>query len=159
MTHAVHAGKLVREDLTRGNQMPHARTRVNAQMTAQRRVLLRDLGYIDGKNASYQWKFAGGRYEQRSLIASETLKQRMPAMFWNKDGVDTGGPMSYGSNNADDFRRASRFADRILKGTHPRDLPVEQPIKFEFAINRKTATALGLKIPQELLLRADEVIE
>ena len=189
--------------------MPHARTRVNAQLTAQRRVLLRalgatglitivparaqqtgkvwrigillprarpavidadpayralahglrDLGYIDGKNASYQWKFAGGRYEQRSLIASETLKQRMPTMFWNKDGVDSGGLMSYGSNNADDFRRASRFADRILKGTHPRDLPVEQPIKFEFAINRKTATALGLKIPQELLLRADEVIE
>ena len=98
-------------------------------------------------------------FEQRSLIASETLKQRMPTMFWNKDGVDTGGLMSYGSNNADDFRRASRFADRILKGTHPRDLPVEQPIKFEFAINRKTATALGLKIPQELLLRADEVIE
>ena len=98
-------------------------------------------------------------YEQRALIASEAQKQRMPTMFWNKDGVDTGGLMSYGPNNADDFRRAARFADRILKGAHPRDLPVEQPLKFEFAVNRKTATALGLKIPQELLLRADEVIE
>ena len=98
-------------------------------------------------------------FEQRALIASEALKQRMPTMFWNKDGVETGGLMSYGPNNADDFRRAARFADRILKGANPRDLPVEQPLKFEFAINRKTATALGLKISEELLLRADEVIE
>ena len=98
-------------------------------------------------------------FEQRALIASEALKQRLPTMFWNKDGVTTGGLMSYGSNNADDFRRAARYTDRILKGTHPRDLPVEQPIRFEFAFNRKTATALGLKISEELLLRADEVIE
>lgn len=98
-------------------------------------------------------------FEQRALIAAEALKHHLPTMFWNKDGVVAGGLMSYGTNNADDFRRAARYVDRILKGTHPRDLPVEQPIKFEFAFNRKTATALGLKISEELVLRADEVIE
>ena len=96
---------------------------------------------------------------QAPRIAERVVKNRLPAMFWTRDHVATGGLMSYGQDNAEHYRRAAAYVDRILKGAKPGDLPVEQPTKLQLVINRKTARALGLTIPQALLLRTDEVIE
>jgi putative ABC transport system substrate-binding protein len=84
---------------------------------------------------------------------------RLPAFHASRDFLGGGGLMSYGSNQADQFRHAADFVDKILKGTKPADLPVEQPTKFELVINLTTAKALGLTIPETFLVRADEVIE
>jgi len=92
-------------------------------------------------------------------IVSLAAKHRLPAMYEHRDFVDSGGLMSYGPNLDDVFRRAAVFVDKILKGSKPADLPVEQPTKFELIVNLRTAKALGLTIPQSLLLRADEVIQ
>jgi putative ABC transport system substrate-binding protein len=80
-------------------------------------------------------------------------------MYGLREHVDAGGLMSYGPNFPDLFRRAAEVIDKILRGTKPGDIPVEQPTKFDLVINLTTAKALGLKIPESFLLRADEVIE
>ena len=84
---------------------------------------------------------------------------RLPAIHSNRENLEGGGLMSYGSDTVDLHRRTADYVDKILRGAKPGDLPVEQPSKFEFVINLKTAKALGLTIPETFLLRADEVIE
>jgi putative ABC transport system substrate-binding protein len=98
------------------------------------------------------------RANQKQAI-SFALKSRMPSMYDNRVAVEGGGLMSYGADLADSYRRIAYYVDRILKGAKPADLPVEQPTKFEFVINLKTAEQIGLTIPQSVLYRADKVIK
>jgi putative ABC transport system substrate-binding protein len=98
-------------------------------------------------------------FRARQRLAELMTQNRLPSVYLSREFVDAGGLMSYAPNVADLFRRAATYVDKILKGTKPADLPVEQPTKFELVINLRTAKALGLTVPQSLLARADEVIE
>ena len=94
----------------------------------------------------------------RKLIAALSLKTRLASIFGFREYPEEGGMMSYGASNSDGFRRAAYFVDRILKGASPSDLPPEEPTRFELVINSRTVEALGLRVPSELLLIADEVV-
>ena len=94
----------------------------------------------------------------RARIAELALKNRLPTIAPFREFPEAGGLMAYGTNLVDLYRRAPTYVDKILKGAKPADLPVEQPTKFEFVVNLKTAKALGLTIPQSVLIRADHVI-
>ena len=104
--------------------------------------------FFDSKSTGY-----------RVLVGDFAKKHKIPTIFGAKEFAQAGGLMSYAPDIAESFRRAATYVDKILKGAKPADLPVEQPTKFELVINLKTAKALGLTIPQSVLLRADEVIE
>jgi putative ABC transport system substrate-binding protein len=95
----------------------------------------------------------------RVQIIDFAARNRLPAMYGLRQFVDSGGLLSYGANLADLSRRGAEYVDKILRGAKPGDLPIQQPTKFELVTNLKTAKALGLTIPQSLLLRADEVIQ
>jgi putative ABC transport system substrate-binding protein len=97
---------------------------------------------------------AGGKQ-----LAELAIAHRLPTMFGPRSNAEDGGLMSFGPDRADLFRRGAIYVDKILKGTNPADLPVQQPTKFELVVNLKTAKILGLEIPESFLLRADHVIQ
>jgi putative ABC transport system substrate-binding protein len=95
----------------------------------------------------------------RTEITSLAARYRVPAIYWSRPSAQLGGLISYGPYIVDEYRRAASYADRILKGAKPSELPIQAPTKFALVINLKTASALGLSVPPQLLARADEVIE
>ena len=96
---------------------------------------------------------------QKTQVAELAVKSRLPVIFPQREYVEAGGLMTYGVSLTDLYRRAASYIDKILKGTKPADIPVEQPIKFEFIINLKAAKQIGLTIPPNVLARADKVIK
>ena len=98
-------------------------------------------------------------FAERARIVALAAKHRLPSVFNNREAAELGGLMSYGTSLPELFRRTGVYVDKILKGARPADLPVEQPTKFEFVINLTTARALGVTVPQSLLLQADHVIQ
>ena len=128
---------------------------------------IRDAGEIEGAfkaatgaRAGALLVLAGGLlFPHARRVAELAARSRLPAMYELRPYVEAGGLISYGADIIEIWRRAAVFVDKILKGAKPADLPVEQPTKFELVINLKAAKALGLTIPQSILLRADEVIQ
>jgi putative ABC transport system substrate-binding protein len=115
---------------------------------------------VRGANAEAMLVFPDGvTMVHRAKIAEFAKAQRLPSMFGWREYCDAGGLASYGANQRATYVRLATYADRILRGEKPADLPVEQPTKFELVVNTRTAKALGLTIPASLLARADEVIE
>jgi putative ABC transport system substrate-binding protein len=98
-------------------------------------------------------------FAERKRIVELAIKYRLPAIYFQKEFVDEGGLMSYGADFGDLYRKAAHYVDKILKGTKPADLPVQQATKFEFVINLKAAKQIGHTIPVELLARANKVIK
>jgi ABC-type uncharacterized transport system substrate-binding protein len=153
---------------------PGNRLQVNEAQAAARTlgvqlhlVEVRSPGQLDGAFAAMASDGAGAAFiagsemliAHRGRIAELAAKRRLPTTCPLREWVEAGCLIGYGTSISEQFRRAAYFVDRILKGTKPADLPVEQPTKFELVINLKTAKALGLTIPPSLLQRADEVIQ
>jgi putative tryptophan/tyrosine transport system substrate-binding protein len=101
----------------------------------------------------------GMLYHYRRDVVALVNEAHLPGIYPEREYADDGGLMAYGANAADNFRRAAGYVDRILKGANPGDLPIQEPVKFDFVVNLKTAKELGLTIPPSILARADEVIE
>jgi ABC-type uncharacterized transport system substrate-binding protein len=130
-------------------------------------VNMRDAGEIERAVAAFARGSNGGlivtgsalALVHRNLIIRLAARYKLPAIYFARNLVADGGLMSYGADPVDDFRRAASYVDRILRGEKPADLPVQAPTKYELVINLKTAKALSLEVPPQLLARADEVIE
>ncbi|MEO6746206.1 MAG: ABC transporter substrate-binding protein [Caldimonas sp.] len=115
---------------------------------------------MKGAGAQALYVAGGGiLYQHRQAVADLALRHRLPGIYFSSDYVRAGGLVSYGTDLRAQYRRSAWYVARILKGGKPADLPVEQPARFETAINLRTANALQLSVPRSLLLRADEVIE
>jgi putative ABC transport system substrate-binding protein len=98
-------------------------------------------------------------FQGRAIVARLALTRRLPTCVYSRETLEAGALMSYGPDQLAIFRRAAVYIDKILKGAKPAELPVEQPTRFEFLVNLKTAKALGLPIPQSLLMRADQTLD
>ena len=130
-------------------------------------VDVRDAGEIERALTAFAHGLNGGlivtgtpvAFAHRDLIISLANRHRLPAVYWHRRFVASGGLISYGPDTIDPFRRAAGYVDRILKGEKPADLPVQAPTKYDLVVNLKAAKALGLDVPETLLARADEVIE
>ena len=128
---------------------------------------VRDAGSFDKVFAALTKQRPDGLYvtsgaltlTNKNRIADFASKSRLPSMYSTREAVEAGGLMYYGADIADSYRRVAYYVDRILKGAKPADLPVEQPMKFEFVINLKTAKQIGVTIPPTVLARADRVIK
>jgi putative tryptophan/tyrosine transport system substrate-binding protein len=114
---------------------------------------------VDGRANAVITITNGALFRNSKRIADLALKNRLPSAYEGSTWVEAGGLMSYSANDLDLYRRAATYVDKILKGAKPADLPIEQPTKFEFVLNLKTAKALNLTIPQSVLFRADRVIK
>ena len=102
---------------------------------------------------------SGASFAHRDLLVTLAARHRLPAVYFNRFFVAGGGLVSYGANVIGQYRQAAGYVDRILKGAKPADLPVQNPTRYEMALNLKTANALGLTVPPMVSVRADEVIE
>jgi putative ABC transport system substrate-binding protein len=130
-------------------------------------VNLRDAGEIERAVTAFARSSNGGLIVtttaaaglNRDLIVTLAARHKLPAVYFNREFATSGGLISYGTDSTDQYRRAAGYVDRILKGEKPSDLPVQAPVKYETVLNLKTAKALGLDVPAQVLVRADEVIE
>jgi putative tryptophan/tyrosine transport system substrate-binding protein len=152
--------------------MPVATRRATEEAASTLGVELRtiEVATSDQIPAGFEAAVAGGTealvvlpdamfWNERARIVALAAKYRMPAIYPEREYADDGGLLAYSQNVSDQFRRAAGYVDKILKGAKPGDLPLEQPTRFEFVVNLKTAKTLGLTIPSSILARADEVIE
>jgi len=126
-----------------------------------------ELHYVEGTSFIIEGRFGDGKVERLGALAAELVRLKVdvivatgtPSLRALQQFCEVGSLMSYGANLNDNFRRAATYVDKILKGARPSDLPFEQPTRYSLLINRKSAIALGLTLPQALLIQADEVIQ
>ena len=156
------AGERTEEDMRKGAEVAARALGVRLQFVEARGPADFDRAFSDKTRAHGGALTVLGTamfFSERRRLVDLAAKNRLPAVYPQREFVDAGGLMSYGPDLADLFRRAATYVDKILKGAKPGDLPVEQPTKFELVINLKAAKALGLTIPSSMLGRADHIIE